>query len=91
MDPHAYAGGGYDTKVTSASMLKPSLSVSNNGAGGSANAAVTAMSMLRANIVNGPTSQGQKPFVWSTSGLRQEHMGQPDVFDFVFEAVSVVV
>lgn len=44
---------------------------------------------LDAFIVNGPTSQGQKPFAWSTSGLSDSysHMGQPDLFDFEFEEV----
>lgn len=44
---------------------------------------------LEAYIINGPTSQGQKPFAWSTSGLSASysHMGQPDLFDFEFETV----
>lgn len=43
---------------------------------------------LQTSIINGPTSQGQKPFQWSTSGLPDVHMGQPDLFDFEFETVS---
>jgi hypothetical protein len=47
--------------------------------------------MMKASIVNGPTSTGQKPFQWSTSGLNDSHVGQPDLFDFSFETVQVVV
>ena len=48
--------------------------------------------MLRARIVNGPTSQGQPAFAWSKSGALEQtdrHTGQPDVFDFEFEDVQL--
>jgi hypothetical protein len=66
-----YGGGGYDTKVTSVSMVTDTAA-----AGG-----------MRCSIVNGPTSQGQAPFQWSTSGLDDRHMGQPDLWEFEFEEV----
>ncbi|KAJ1420480.1 phospholipase B-like protein [Ochromonadaceae sp. CCMP2298] len=62
-----YAGGGYDTKVTSGGMFVKS----------------------QVSVVNGPTSQDQAPFRWSTSGLNDSHVGQPDVFDFQFELISL--
>jgi hypothetical protein len=74
-----YADGGYDTKVTSISMLAPATV---GGVGTTAS---------NARIVNGPTAQGQAPFTWSTSGLNDSHLGQPDVFDFRFEDVGVVI
>lgn len=61
-----YAGGGYDTKVTSWSMFMN----------------------MQASIVNGPTAQGQPVFTWSTSGLTDSHVGQPDAFNFSFELVQ---
>ena len=45
-----------------------------------------------ASIINGPTSQDQPMFVWSTSGLDNSeniHLGQPDVFDFEFELIDI--
>jgi len=44
---------------------------------------------MQVSVVNGPTSQDQKPFTWSTSGLTDRHVGQPDVFDFEFELVAL--
>jgi hypothetical protein len=45
---------------------------------------------LEAAIINGPTSQDQTPFRWSTSGIADSyvHLGQPDLFDFKFELAS---
>lgn len=42
-------------------------------------------------VVNGPTSQDQIPFQWSTSVLSidNSHLGQPDIFDFEFELVQL--
>ena len=71
--------GGYDSKITSITAFKPHLSSSGQQV------------QMEASIVNGPTAQGQKPFAWSTSTLTDRHVGQPDVFDFVFETVSVPV
>jgi hypothetical protein len=49
---------------------------------------------LESQIVNGPTTQNQKPFRWSTAGgsvdKDNSHIGQPDLFDFEFEVVSGV-
>jgi len=63
-----YAGGGYDTKITSDQMF---------------------FRNLQSSVVNGPTSVDQAPFRWSTSNLTDSHLGQPDVFDFQFEQVSL--
>ena len=68
-----YAGGGYDTKVTATSLLKDS----------------EGRLLMGANIINGPTSQGQVAFTWSTSGFTDRHLGQPDTFQFEFESVSL--
>ena len=40
-------------------------------------------------VINGPTSQDQIPFQWSTSTLTDNHQGQPDIFDFEFELVQL--
>lgn len=49
---------------------------------------------LEARIVNGPTTQNQKPFQWSTAAgsiaTENSHLGQPDSFNFEFETVSGV-
>lgn len=71
--------GGYDSKITSISAFRPHYLASGKQV------------QMQASIVNGPTAQGQKPFVWSTSTLTDKHVGQPDVFDFEFETVSVPV
>lgn len=67
-----YADGGYDTKVSSVNMLT---NASNS-------------LVMAAYIINGPTSQNLPPFVWSTSGLTDRHVGHPDVFKFEFEYVT---
>jgi hypothetical protein len=44
---------------------------------------------MQVSVVNGPTSQDQQPFRWSTSNLTDVHEGQPDLFDFEFELISM--
>ncbi len=78
-DFDGYAGGGYDSKVTSIGMLQSSSS-------SDANFSLA----MRVSLVNGPTAQNQPPFKWSTSGYTDRHMGQPDVFDFAFEEMSLL-
>jgi len=39
-------------------------------------------------VVNGPTTDGVKPFSWGSSHSTDAHMGQPDKFDFQFEKMS---
>ncbi|KAI8474290.1 MAG: phospholipase B-like protein [Monoraphidium minutum] len=43
---------------------------------------------LEAEVVNGPTAQGQPPFEWSGRWANVEHRGMPDRFDFNFEVQS---
>ena len=43
---------------------------------------------LAADIVNGPTSQGQPPFSWTPEFNGTSHLGQPQTFDFAFERVG---
>lgn len=76
-----YGGGGYDTKVTSASLFFGTTDEKEKDS--------AASGKMQATIVNGPTAQDQKPFQWSSSGLPDKHLGQPDVFDFEFELVSM--
>lgn len=49
---------------------------------------------LECQIINGPTTQNQTPFQWSTAGGSvaedNSHLGQPDLFDFEFEVVNGV-
>ncbi|GBF96124.1 hypothetical protein Rsub_08872 [Raphidocelis subcapitata] len=52
---------------------------------------VTTASMaleLRAEVVSGPTAQGQPPFEWSGPWANVEHRGMPNRFDFSFEPQS---
>ena len=69
------ADGGYDTKVSSVNLLTSSTSNKSS-------------LLIGAHIINGPTSQNLPPFQWSTSGLTDRHVGQPDVFLFEFEYVT---
>lgn len=74
-----YAGGGYDSKVTSWRMAYHADSE-------------TDMEQGLASIINGPTAQNQPVFVWSTSGLdtpQNVHLGQPDAFDFEYEFIAI--
>lgn len=46
---------------------------------------------LRAWVVNGPTTQGQPAFEWSSSAVGSApHNGQPDVFNFTPELMGLV-
>ena len=45
--------------------------------------------LMQVSVINGPTAQDQAPFQWSTSNLTDIHEGQPDLFDFQFELISM--
>jgi hypothetical protein len=43
---------------------------------------------LEAEVVGGPTAQGQPPFEWKGRWAGVEHRGMPERFDFAWEAQS---
>ncbi|KAG2499896.1 hypothetical protein HYH03_002184 [Edaphochlamys debaryana] len=63
----AMAKGCYDSKVTTASMLK----------------------RMEADVVAGPTTQGQPPFSWSDPRWSDlPHRGMPDTWDYSYERMT---
>ena len=76
LEANPYADGGYDTKVTSLNRM-----ISTDG---------EKRVVLNVSIVNGPTAQNLPPFQWSKTNFTDRHLGQPDVFNFVFEDVSAL-